>query len=115
MDLFIPYGPFGDHEWPLWTYFDVNDIICQLIQLKFSLRQYQLVAGPASCYAFNFNFPAINFPIMLSNIPGVPAFDVNILYLRYDRAGSFFDDFIERHMTLAQKSFDLEYNIWNLH
>jgi hypothetical protein len=52
----------------------------------------------------DFNFPIVNFPFISSNIPAAPAYGVYISQLiRYSRACSSYQDFIDRGLLLTRK------------
>lgn len=52
----------------------------------------------------DFNFDIINFPHLSSNIPSSPAYGVYISQLiRYARACSHYQDFLQRHRNLLRK------------
>ena len=52
----------------------------------------------------NFNFPIVNFPFLSSNIPSAPAYGVYVSQLiRYARACSNYQDFMERGKELTTK------------
>ena len=52
----------------------------------------------------DFNFPTVNFPFLSSNIPSAPAYGVYISQLiRYVRACSNYQDFMERGKVLTTK------------
>ena len=52
----------------------------------------------------DFNFPIVNFPFLSSNIPSVPAYGVYVSQLiRYARACSNYQDFMERGKMLTTK------------
>ena len=52
----------------------------------------------------DFNFPIVNFPFLSSNIPSAPAYDVYVSQLiRYARAYSNYQDFMERGKVLTTK------------
>ena len=51
-----------------------------------------------------FNFPIVNFPFLSSNIPSAPAYDVYVSQLiRYARACSNYQDFMERGKVLTTR------------
>jgi hypothetical protein len=50
------------------------------------------------------NFPIVNFPLICSNIPAVPAYGVYISQLiRYSRACGSYQDFLDRGLLLTRK------------
>ena len=52
----------------------------------------------------DFNFPIVNFPLICSNIPAVPAYGVYISQLiRYSRACGSYQDFLDRGLLLTRK------------
>ena len=52
----------------------------------------------------DFNFPIVNFPFLSGNIPSAPAYDVYVSRLiRYARACSNYQDFMERGKVLTTK------------
>ena len=52
----------------------------------------------------DFNFPIVNFPFLSSNIPSAPAYGVYVSQLiRYARACSNYQDFMERGKVLTTK------------
>ena len=52
----------------------------------------------------DFNFPIVNFPFLSSNIPSAPAYGVYVSQLiRYARACSNYQDFMERGRTLTTR------------
>ena len=52
----------------------------------------------------DFNFDIVNFPHLNSNIPSSPAYGVYISQLiRYARACSHYQDFLQRHKSLLHK------------
>ena len=52
----------------------------------------------------DFNFPIVNFPFLSSNIPSAPAYGVYVSQLiRYARACSNYQDFMERGKVLTIK------------
>ena len=58
----------------------------------------------------DFNFPTVNFPFMGSNIPSAPAYGVYVSQLiRYARACSNYQDFMERGKVLTTKLLSQRY------
>ena len=56
------------------------------------------------------NFPIVNFPFLSSNIPSAPAYGVYVLQLiRYTRACSNYQDFMERGKVLTTRLFSQGY------
>ena len=52
----------------------------------------------------DFNFPIVNFPLICSNIPAAPAYEVYISQLiRYSRACGSYQDFLDRGLLLTKK------------
>jgi hypothetical protein len=53
---------------------------------------------------YNFNFPIVNFPLICSNIPAAPAYEVYISQLiRYSRSCGSYQDFLNRGLQLTRK------------
>ena len=58
----------------------------------------------------DFNFPIVNFPFLSSNIPSAPAYGVYVSQLiRYARACSNYQDFMERGKVLTTKLLSQRY------
>ena len=58
----------------------------------------------------DFNFPIVNFPFLSSNIPSAPAYGVYVSQLiRYARACSNYQDFMERGKVLTTKLLNQRY------
>ena len=58
----------------------------------------------------DFNFPIVNFPFLSRNIPSAPAYGVYVSQLiRYARACSNYQDFMERGKVLTTKLFSQGY------
>ena len=58
----------------------------------------------------DFNFPIVNFPFLSSNIPSAPAYGIYVSQLiRYDRACSNYQDFMERGKVLTTKVLSQRY------
>ena len=58
----------------------------------------------------NFNFPIINFPFLISNIPSAPSYGIYISQLiRYCRACSHYADVVYMSVLLTQKLFQQSY------
>ena len=72
---------------------------------KLTTRLYYGMTSMCSMLIRNdFNFPIINFPFLSSNIPSAPAYGVYVAQLiRYARACSNYQDFMERGKVLTTK------------
>ena len=56
----------------------------------------------------DFNFPIVNFPFICFNIAAAPAYGVYISQLiRYSRAFSSYQDFLDRELLLTRKLLNL--------